>query len=86
MQLSQIVNSINAWKAKKSLEELSFEINHIEMDLTNLKTVLKSIRVIHRLSSLKLGIRVKDKNNLNMLKPFSHLASLSQLSVDLSKN
>ena len=39
--------------------------------------MLKPIRGIHRLSNLKLDITIKDKNNLNILKSFSHLASIS---------
>ena len=47
------------------------------MNLRDLKTLLKPMRGICKLKILKLDIKIQDKNNLNMLKSFSHLASLS---------
>ena len=64
-------------KTKRSFEELALKISHIDMNLKDLKAVLKSIRGVHRLSDLKLDFKIEDKNNLNKLKSFSHLTSLS---------
>ena len=47
------------------------------MNLRDLKIVFKHIRSIHELSDLKLYVKINDKKNLNMLKFFSRLASLS---------
>ena len=47
------------------------------MNPRDLNTMLKSIRVIQSLKDLELDIYIKYKNNWNMLKPLSHLASLS---------
>ena len=77
VELSEVVGLVDVVKTKKNLEELSLRISHIKMNLKDLKAVLKPIRDIHRPSDLKLDVRIKDKNNLNMLKSFSHLAGLS---------
>ena len=52
-------------------------MKHIKMNFDDLKKMLKPIRQIKKLSDLKLDFEIVDKNNLNMLKCFSHLASLS---------
>ena len=84
--MSEILSLMNAIKKKKSLGQLVLKISHIRMNLKDIKMLLKPIRDIHRLSDLNLDIKIKDNNNLNMLKSFNHLASLSQLSVNLSEN
>ena len=86
VQFFEIVGLIDAVKTNKNLEELALKIDDIQMNLKDIKTVLKPLRVISRLSDLKLDVKIRDKNNLNMLKSFSHLANLSQLSVDLNYN
>ena len=73
-------------KTKKSLEQFGLKINHMVMKLKELKKVLKPLRCIHRLINLKLDVKIKDKNNLKMLKSLGQLMSLSSLSVDLSEN
>ena len=78
VELSEVVNLINAYgKMNKSLTELTLMMEHLEMDLKELKTILKSIGGIYSLSDLKLDFWITNKNSLNMLKSFGHLASLS---------
>ena len=84
--LSEMVDLIHSVRKKKTLEELELKISNLEMHLKDLKILLRPLRGIHRLSNLNMDVRIKDKNNLNMLKSFSHLATLSQLSVNLSRN
>ena len=68
---------MDAIKMGNILEQLTLKISHICMNLKDLKTMLKPIRGVYRLSDLKLDVRIEDKNNVNMLKSFSHLAGLS---------
>ena len=68
---------IDAAKMNDNLAELVLKISHIRMNLKDLKMLFKTIRGIRRLSDLKLDVWIKNKNNTNLLKPFSKLASLS---------
>ena len=80
------MNLIDAVKNNRNLEQLALKIRHLKMNLKDLKTMLKPIRDIHRLSDLKLDVCINDKNNMNMLKSFSHLANLYNFNVELIDN
>ena len=71
------MNSVHAWGARKNLEELALKIDRIKMNLKDLKRLLKSIRGFYKLNNLKLDVKIEDKNDMNMLKSFSHIPSLS---------
>ena len=51
-----MVGLMEAVKTKKTLQELALKVNHIRMNLKDLKTMLKPIRSFHRLSDLKLDV------------------------------
>ena len=51
-----IVSLMNTIKTKESLEQLALKTSHIKMNLKDLKTVLKPMRGVHRLSDLKLDV------------------------------
>ena len=86
IEFSEMLGLVDAVKIKKILKKLALKLSSVKMNLNNLKMMLKSIRGIDKLSDLKLDIWIQDHNNLNMLKSFSHLASLSQLSINLNRN
>ena len=68
----------SAKKRKKSLEVLTLVINNIRIDLKRLKTLIRSIGTMSELRDLGLDVKInKKKNQLNMLKCFCHVASLS---------
>ena len=77
VELSGVVSLVNTIKTKKNLAELALRISYIQMNLKKLKMILTLISGVHRLNDLKLDFWIHDKNNLNMLKSFGHLASLS---------
>ena len=56
VELSEMVGLVDVVKTKKNLEELSLKISHIKMNLKHLRTVLRPISEIHRLSDLKLDV------------------------------
>ena len=47
---------MDAIKTMKNLEELALKMSHIDMNLKDLKMILKPIRDIHKLTDLKLDV------------------------------
>ena len=51
-----MVGFIEAIKTKKYLEKIALKVSHMKMGLKDLKTVLKPIAGIHKLSDLNLDV------------------------------